>query len=68
MKQVTFNLPDEIADTLQEIAQASGSPNAKVMTIAYWRHEIRTHRGNKALEGVREAAEIQADEDTEEIT
>ena len=64
---VNFNIPNPIAAELQEIAQEAGYPNAKAMFIAYLRHEIRAHRANKAIKGLREAAEAQADKDTKEV-
>ena len=64
MAQVTFTIPDPIAQEINLIAQDAGFPNAKTMTIAYWRATIKASRGNKAMEGVREVAEAQADKDT----
>ena len=64
---VNFNIPDPIATELNDIAQEAGYPNPKAMFIAYLRHTIRAHRANKAIVGLREAAEAKADEDTEAI-
>ena len=65
--QVTFTIPDPIAQELNQIAQDNGFQNAKQMTKAYWRATIRARRGNKALDGIRETAEKQADLDTRSI-
>ena len=64
MATLTVTVPNAIATELNTIAQENGFPNAKDMLIAYVRAEIRAYRGNKALGGVREAAEDQADQDT----
>jgi hypothetical protein len=65
---VSFTIPGPVAQELNQIASENGFANAKEMTIAYWRHTIRASRANKAMEGIREAAELQADRDTETIS
>ena len=37
---VSFNVPNAIATELNAIAVKAGFPNAKLMTIAYWRATI----------------------------
>ncbi len=68
MATLTLTVPDAIVDELNTIAQENGFPNAKDMLITYVRAEIRGYRGNKALGGIREAAETQADQDTAAIS
>ena len=67
MPNVTFSIPTPIIVELNAIAVEAGFPNAKVMTIAYLKATIRASRGNKALIGLRERAEAQANADTEAI-
>ena len=64
MAQVTFTIPDALATELNAIAVAAGFPSAKAMVIAYLRATIKASRGNKALAGIRETAETQADIET----
>jgi len=45
---VTFDISDSVATELKGIAHDAGFPNAKVMTIAYWKACILAAR-QKAL-------------------
>ena len=68
MAVVTFTIPDAIVTELNAIAVKNGYANAKLMTIAYLKAEIRANRGNASLVGIREAAEAQANTDTQGIS
>ena len=68
MASINFTIPDVLVVELNQIAQAAGFPNAKAMTIAYFRATIKASRGNKAIKGLREAAEAQADIDTSGVS
>ena len=45
---VTFDISNSVATELNNIAKDAGFPNAKVMTIAYWKASILASR-QKAL-------------------
>tara|TARA_Y100000310_G_scaffold169384_1_gene169430 strand:+ start:35 stop:241 length:207 start_codon:yes stop_codon:yes gene_type:complete len=66
---ITLNVPNDIAQELDQVAQTNGFPDAKEMIIAYLRATIRSNRVEAAnLDAAREAAELQADTDTRSIT
>lgn len=67
MATVTITIPNSLITELNTIAVGAGFANAKTMTIAYLRAQIRGYRSSKAIEGLREAAEKAADTDTEVI-
>ena len=65
MATVTFNVPNPIAQELNQIAQDNGFANAKAMVIAYLKATIKASRVSKLnIEQIREDAEKQADKDT----
>ena len=62
---ITFSIPNPIAQELNQIAQDNGFTNAKQMVIAYLQATIRANRVKVAnLDAIRESAEQQADQDT----
>ena len=68
MPIVSFTIPTPIATELNDIAVQAGFPNAKAMVLAYLKYTIKTNRGSKALQGIREVAEAQADTDMAGLT
>lgn len=66
--QVTFSIPNNIAQELNQIAKENGHSSAKTMVIAYLRALIRHSRESKAMVGIADAAGKQADIETEAIS
>ena len=68
MATVTFTISDALVTELNQIAVKAGFTNTKQMVIAYLRATIRASRGNLSIVGIREAAELQANQDTVTIS